>query len=176
MWSRVHIYRWDFSIRPVWREILFSGSLSYLRPVFSGAPCNVIHPPLYTMNLALHSVVFGRRCFPAWRHKQSGSAASLTSSSVLSFLSVVLSITCRYSNAVKLNFKVFHLPNPAAFSGSRWWSRCGRGGNGARKKSVWLANLNDVSVAFQSLLSFPKNTAAPAFLAAAAHAGLNKIS
>lgn len=59
----------------------------------------------------------------------------------------VLSITHCYSNTVKLNFKVFHLPNPAAFSGSDSRSRCGRGETEpGRSQRDWRISTSQCSI------------------------------
>lgn len=59
-------------------------------------------------------------------------------------------------STVKLNFKVFHLPNPAAYSGSHSWWCCGRGKRSQKEVSV-IGESQRGRVAFQSRLSFPEN-------------------
>lgn len=89
------------------------------------------------------------------RHKKSRSAASLTTSPVLSFLSAVLSIIRCYSDTVKLNFRVSHLPNTAAFSGSAWWSRCGQETEPEGSQRDWQASTSQCSVSKCAIL--PEN-------------------
>lgn len=109
-----------------WKQVSFESSQreSVFGSLHSPVAPAVIHPSLcvgFTCARLQNAFVFICiwQTFTSLRHKCTRSVASLL------FLSAVLSIIHCYSNTVKLNFKVFHLPNPAALPCSHLWSCCG---------------------------------------------------
>lgn len=86
-----------------------------------------------------------QRRLAARPRKHSRATMSFTSSSVLHFLSepliffILFLVRERESDSKhtkkQLNFNVFLLPNPAAFSGSALPSRCGRRGDGGGEEA-----------------------------------------
>lgn len=113
-------------IRAGKRSVLLTEVSHHFKQRLVFGPCSDSSIPLYMCVHNAFSSVFvsvWQRRLPARSHNQSRSAASFTSSPVLSFL---WSVTRCHSNTTKLNFNVFLLPNPAAASGSAPRSHCGR--------------------------------------------------